>query len=79
MPERCGDRGSMPTWHYNPLINIAHFQKINELGASPKEPLSADTICSLSNTDGRRHHEENSFSDGCYSRTRGTVIRAGQN
>jgi hypothetical protein len=60
------------------LVNIAHFQKINELGASPKEPLSADTICSLSNTDGRRHHEESSLSDGRYSRIRGTCIRAGQ-
>lgn len=27
MPERCGDRSSMPTRHYSPLINIAHIQK----------------------------------------------------
>jgi len=32
------------------LLNIAHFQKINELGATLKEPLSADSICMLSNT-----------------------------
>jgi hypothetical protein len=45
------------------------------------EPLSTDSICFLSNT-GRtttgRHHEEDSFSDGRYSRIRGTFIRAGQ-
>jgi hypothetical protein len=31
-----------------PLVNIAHLQKINELGATPKEPISADSIWSLS-------------------------------
>jgi hypothetical protein len=35
------------------VVNIAHFKKIIELGATPKEPISADSICSLSNTDGR--------------------------
>ena len=25
MPERCGDRSSMPTQHCDSLINIAHF------------------------------------------------------
>ena len=42
-----------------------------------REPLSADSICSLSNT-GRtttgRRHEENPFSDGYYSRIRCTFI-----
>jgi len=36
-----------------PLVNIAHLQKISELGATPKEPISAGSICSLFNTDGR--------------------------
>jgi hypothetical protein len=54
------------------------FQKINELEATLKEPLSAAFICMLSNTGGN-HHDENSSSDGCYSRIRGTCIRSGQN
>jgi hypothetical protein len=53
-------------------------QKTNPLSL---EPLSAGSICSLSNT-GRtttgRPHEENSFSDRRYSRIRSTFIRAGQ-
>jgi hypothetical protein len=47
-----------------------------------QEPLSAGSLCLLSNT-GRtttgRHHEENSFSDGCYSRVHCAFVRARQN
>jgi hypothetical protein len=54
------------------------FKELNELGATPRNLSSADTICSVSNT-GRtttgRHHEENSLSDGRYSRIRSTFIR----
>lgn len=46
------------------------------------EPLSAGSLGPLSNT-GRTttgtHHEENSFSNGCYSRIHCTFVRAGQN
>jgi hypothetical protein len=40
----------VPAW----LVNVAHFQIISRLGATPQEPLSADTICSLSNTGPRQ-------------------------
>jgi hypothetical protein len=50
--------------------------KINPLSL---EPLSAASICSLSKLR-EGHHDENSLSDGRYSRIRGTFIRAaGQN
>ena len=54
-------------------------QKTNPLSL---EPLSAGSLGPLSNT-GRTttgtHHEENSFSNGCYSRIHCTFVRAGQN
>jgi hypothetical protein len=30
VPERCGDRSSMPTRRYESLINFAHFPIFNE-------------------------------------------------
>jgi len=41
MSERCGDRSSMPTRHYEPLINIAHLKiLLNEvLAITDRSPL----------------------------------------
>jgi hypothetical protein len=55
------------------LLKIAHFQKINELGATLKDlyRLALFACCPIPRG---KHHDENSFSDGCYSRIRGTCI-----
>ena len=38
MPERCGDRSSMPTRHCDTLINIAHFPTFIERGQRRRPP-----------------------------------------
>src|ERR1700730_2010572 len=69
-----------------PSVSLTEVRIVKRWGTKTNplspEPLSTGYVCSLSNT-GRtttgRHHEENSFSDGRYSRIHCTFIRAGQN